>query len=417
EQRGEEEAETGGLAEIKAEAKDWREVKRGVEVDVVGDLHSNYIALRENLKTLGVAQEIADGKFEWTGGNRKVILIGDILGDRWDGGNKILLAVEDLELQAKAAGGELMRVAGNHDDFEMSYLMGRETAGGGDPVQNCYKEDQGFGLLELREFGSDSLKSRDFEKEPFKYYAEAPPGSGRYEHDPIWDQMSTERRLILDNMKNSEKGKKILEAICRFKLVEFCDDNLFIHTDPTADIAQSLLALKAKGMDPRAAADYLNDYFQQNLRAVLLGGKEPDAQFDKVREIFLKTGNRANFTAASRASDYKNYHLKERHVPGPEVDAAILKYRPQWEAEEREITDALKEWGINAIIHGHSSGNFVEKFDPALPIITADMGAFQYKKDTAVARSVVRIRTDGTIDRGTTVDLGGDKQMIEVRSR
>jgi|GEM_PF-6293831 len=415
-------------AELKREAKDWREIKREVEVDVVGDLHSNYAALKGNLETLGVSREISRGKFEWTGRNKKVKFIGDILGDRSNSGFETLFAIEDLKEQAKAAGGEVQDIAGNHDDFAAAFLMGRDVAGGGDPIENSQIGDQGLQLLEFSEFGSDELKNYDWSKFEYEKYEEKIINGNKELvpiYDPVWEMLRKDRGLILENMRNSEKGRKILEAICNMDIAGVEDDILYVHTDPEAHMVKSFLeSERMPGRDIVETVRYFNKYYKENLRTVLLEGGETDKGFDHFSRVFLKTNNRTSFTNVEGRLEVYNKSLRGQGYTSQEIKFGEAEWRAGFELEAEDFKARLKAQGINAIIHGHTGvGDFRKNFNSSdFPIISSDLGAFK-QSETSHSRSVIIVNMDGTIERGAVyrpdVDLalGYDKQVIEIRSK
>ncbi|MEK9157455.1 MAG: hypothetical protein AAB448_05015 [Patescibacteria group bacterium] len=71
------------------EPKEWREVQRAHEVVAIGDLHGRYEAFLENGKHANILKEKNDNT-RWTGGDRAVVFLGDILADRFIDGPRIL---------------------------------------------------------------------------------------------------------------------------------------------------------------------------------------------------------------------------------------------------------------------------------------------------------------------------------------
>jgi hypothetical protein len=76
----------------------------------IGDLHGDLAATRAALRTAGAI----DAKDRWIGGALVVVQTGDVL-DRGDDEQAILDLVAKLELEAKAAGGALVMLLGNHE--------------------------------------------------------------------------------------------------------------------------------------------------------------------------------------------------------------------------------------------------------------------------------------------------------------
>lgn len=76
----------------------------------IGDMHGDLAAARAALRTAGAI----DANDKWIGGDLVVVQTGDIL-DRGDDEQAILDLLFELEGQAKAAGGALIMLLGNHE--------------------------------------------------------------------------------------------------------------------------------------------------------------------------------------------------------------------------------------------------------------------------------------------------------------
>ncbi|HEX5655711.1 MAG TPA: metallophosphoesterase, partial [Polyangiales bacterium] len=79
-------------------------------VIAIGDMHGDLEAARRALKLAGAIDE-AD---EWAGGALTLVQTGDVL-DRGDDDRKIFDWLERLRPEARAAGGELILLSGNHE--------------------------------------------------------------------------------------------------------------------------------------------------------------------------------------------------------------------------------------------------------------------------------------------------------------
>ena len=79
-------------------------------VVAIGDLHGDLAAARSALRTAGVI----DDKDTWIGADTVVVQTGDVL-DRGDDEQAILDLLFKLEGEAKAAGGALVMLLGNHE--------------------------------------------------------------------------------------------------------------------------------------------------------------------------------------------------------------------------------------------------------------------------------------------------------------
>lgn len=101
-------------------------VVRGVDsLYVVGDVHGQYRRLRRLLENAG----LIDASGSWTGGTSHLALLGDLF-DRGSDVTKTLWFVYDLQGQARAAGGRIHVVLGNHEIMvltdDLRYVSGKE---------------------------------------------------------------------------------------------------------------------------------------------------------------------------------------------------------------------------------------------------------------------------------------------------
>ncbi|CAM8961336.1 unnamed protein product [Rhodiola kirilowii] len=88
----------------------------GRRIVAVGDIHGDLNQARSALEIAGVLS--SDGRDLWTGGETVLIQLGDIL-DRGEDELAILSLLHSLELQAKASGGAVFQVNGNHETMNV----------------------------------------------------------------------------------------------------------------------------------------------------------------------------------------------------------------------------------------------------------------------------------------------------------
>jgi hypothetical protein len=91
----------------------------------LGDLHGDFEATRAALRLAGAI----DPQDRWIGGDLVVVQVGDQL-DRGDGERKILELLERLQGEARAAGGALHILNGNHELMNAAGDLRYVTAGG-----------------------------------------------------------------------------------------------------------------------------------------------------------------------------------------------------------------------------------------------------------------------------------------------
>ncbi|KAF8397198.1 hypothetical protein HHK36_016105 [Tetracentron sinense] len=88
----------------------------GRRIVAVGDLHGDLAQARCAFEIAGVLS--SDGQDLWTGGETVLIQLGDIL-DRGEDEIAILSLLRSLDIQAKAKGGAVFQVNGNHETMNV----------------------------------------------------------------------------------------------------------------------------------------------------------------------------------------------------------------------------------------------------------------------------------------------------------
>jgi hypothetical protein len=329
---------------------------------VIGDLHSNYLAFANNLQSSGQTQNADEGEVgEWKGGRSRLVFVGDILGDRGKDGMDILLTLLKLRKEARSSGGSVDWIAGNHDDYSLSFLAGTLAGKNTDVIETCRPNEVGdayYDLLSLGEsFGSDELKGMIKEE-------------NGYNKRESWDKLKGEREIILENMRKDTDGKRILEAMCSMCLAVRNDDQLIIHTELTNDIVDEII-------NRHGSVKEINALYQEQLRGALLGKetKSDKNEYRRLQGIFLDTNNRVRC-----------------------IDPRKLQ--------------ALKELGINHVLYGHQLDAREEKTAVTTEGVTftptdygAGRGGDRRSKRNGLShnlRSIALINTDGKIFRGKT---------------
>ncbi|XP_026432008.1 shewanella-like protein phosphatase 1 [Papaver somniferum] len=88
----------------------------GRRIIAVGDLHGDMSQTRSALEMAGVLS--SDGRNTWIGGETVLVQLGDIL-DRGEDEIAILSLLRSLHIQAKANGGAVFQVNGNHETMNV----------------------------------------------------------------------------------------------------------------------------------------------------------------------------------------------------------------------------------------------------------------------------------------------------------
>ncbi|KAJ6671030.1 SHEWANELLA-LIKE PROTEIN PHOSPHATASE 1 [Salix viminalis] len=94
----------------------------GRRIVAVGDLHGDLDQARCALEIAGVLS--SDGQDLWTGGQTVLIQLGDVL-DRGEEEIAILSLLRSLDIQAKAKGGAVFQVNGNHETMNTTSTTGK----------------------------------------------------------------------------------------------------------------------------------------------------------------------------------------------------------------------------------------------------------------------------------------------------
>lgn len=374
----------------KPEKKNWQEVERKTEVMAVEDLDGDMRTFEKNVEALGVAKKDGKGHWQWTGGNKKLVFLGDILGDRQMDGMAITNIVFDLADQAKKQGGQVDFLCGNHD---MSFI--RFLCRNADDKYARRNADlftsQAKGIWELTKF-DQSVGSKLKKTSPFE-------DKFSDNEEELWGELYDKMPDILNNMKNSPEGKKILENICKIKAAVIHDDTLFCHTDPTIRMVTDLT------VDNNIAqrVEELNNIFQENLRKIIFSGEKPSAEFEKIAEIYFSAKNREYFVERDSYEKLAENILakdnnKKKYFSLSERNDAIELLTNELEKANPVITNINKtrESGINAIIHGHSPRNDGRYYDENGLIIVSPHAYFV--EGANADKGVCTIRRDGEID-------------------
>ena len=276
------------------ERKNWWEVKRETEVMAVEDLDGSMETFEKHVKELGVAKKDASGHWQWTGENKKLVFLGDILGDRKMDGMKITSIIGNLSEQAQKKDGQVDFLCGNHEQEFIDFLL-HSLAKDTDfaKINARHFTDQAIGIWELTRFDTDpNSKLRKIEP-LIKNGDEKGMVSQNFKNrkDELWVELAEKIPKILANMRTSPEGRKILEDICRIKIAVIYDDTLFCHTDPTTKMINDLTS----NNNIPARALEINKIFQENISKILFQSGEENDDFKKIKDIYLHADNREYF--------------------------------------------------------------------------------------------------------------------------
>ena len=112
-------------AVAKAEPGPFTRIPSPKRIVAIGDLHGDLRATREALRLGGAV----DGKDHWAGGDLMVVQTGDQL-DRGDDDRAVVDLFDRLAEEAKAAGGAVLALNGNHEVMNLELDLRNVSEGG-----------------------------------------------------------------------------------------------------------------------------------------------------------------------------------------------------------------------------------------------------------------------------------------------
>lgn len=121
----------------------------------IGDLHGDLAGTRSALRAAGAI----DAKDQWIGGELVVVQTGDVL-DRGDDEQAILDLIARLEREAKAAGGAVIMLLGNHELMNASGDFRYVTDGGWRDFDGHREDALGLGGSYRRIFAEQDVTVR-----------------------------------------------------------------------------------------------------------------------------------------------------------------------------------------------------------------------------------------------------------------
>ncbi|MDQ5912548.1 MAG: hypothetical protein QG568_763 [Patescibacteria group bacterium] len=413
--------------------KKWQEVIRVSDQEAIGDLNGSYDSFVAHLEERGLIRQNTTG-IEWMGGNKRVVFVGDILGDRSPTGLKVMEALASLNNEAKKQGGSVDSLAGNHDNMFAAVLGGYDTEFE-TPVDKDERIFDYRGTLESAFYADNTFKQYvvdAFKKsyssrvsdlkgviakkqsilvklgqqnsspeliEVFKrgladaqadmdelndVYANITVDDesrfmaslkylGHGDAIQIGKALVKNRKAVVSNMKKSESGQARLEAVCSQKIATCIDDTLYTHTNLTTSMVQELL----KGNTIQEGIQAINDLYQKGLRYHILGeGSMSEVElknFDSLRTQFISTSSqsRINYTEDQKTS----------------VE------------DKQRLQDQLKKQGINLVIHGHTDEKGSVKGTSDLPIVSIDRSVYKGDESygTNSPKATLTIDTQGNV--------------------
>ena len=236
------------------------------------------------------------------------MIIGDILADRQATGIPCLLYVSKLKEQ----GANITVLAGNHDEWAISFLLGKnsnayhENVPSSKPLVQCIlNRGQGVGIAEFAAFGKSELqemwgqilcRERPFptlDEEGVKELIDCLQGK-RNADGNFWALLAKNAAHIA-----SKLPEQIRREIVSMKLVHRIDHCLFVHTPPTRSmLIRLMLESRIRGGRLIDGVEKINRIFSSFVEDFLGVVADPINDnrfrgFSMLSAIFLDTGNRS----------------------------------------------------------------------------------------------------------------------------
>lgn len=299
------------------------QVSREHRVDYLGDTHGNYEGFLSNMKKLW----LINARGNWRGGDRILVMLGDIYGDRNHGSIQTALHIEKLISQ----GAHIEMICWNHDEVVVDYF---------DDVHN---PDHSIrkNLISYWLEGSRITNEITGLQEFVQFIKRGTP--------QMWIHIVNKSSpgTILTRMRGLKRWAKVLTNMCRFQIGKIIDDTLFIHTDPV-DRMYDVFDIYDWDMES------INAVFRGYLVQTLLKWEAPSPALFRdameIRQTFLSTANRRinNKTWQPLLSSGYAHEFRTR-------------------------------FGINRIIHGHSNHKWAQTMTLwGLEITSADNWSFKW---------------------------------------
>lgn len=395
------------------------EMHREYDQEAIGDLNGSHEGLIAHLENRDLASLEGD-KLTWKAGDKKVVFIGDILGDRTPEGLKIYTDLIKLKEQAQKAGGDVVWLSGNHENMFNATLCGFSTEFGGSVADDMQKRlSQYAGNLELAEFLPESqknqiiaeflgkkgeiletIKDSIMRKERTLKFMRSSPENYNSSDINLWvntieglknkqsfvenadgsvqiSELLSIHELLpkksvqnlignkilehTDSIKETIRSEhpEIIESIKQQQLIQIQDDVLYTHTNLTTGMVELLLKNMNAGETLTDSANKLNTFYKYCLGSYIDG--------------------KASELSPTQTSSFNK--IRDAFISTSEGSRINFSEDPKLSDEEKEdMKKKLKALGVNLVIHGHNDEEGDPKGSSELPIISIDRSA--YKSDS-----------------------------------
>jgi|GEM_PF-950916 len=425
-------------------------IERKSHQEVFGDSNGSYIGFIEHLRSRSLIDVDANSEPVWIGGNTQATFLGDILGDRTPEGEQIYVQLMKLREMARKEGGDVIWLAGNHDNMYNAMLFGFSTEYGADVEKDMNKRLTNYvGNLEPAHHLPDNILTDYFAQDGIKnVVADLFNGSSSVQETIIRQNKAYKdgrkySPVDTDRMRSYKKSTEDLEYSLEYFKTTFENSSstpqekikAFINLGDSLpeyalvrlgkeilDNRESILQnikdenpLLLEGIYEQKIISIENDVlschtnFTKNMILLIenhvpQGGDFSDgvASINAFYQNTLKWyGSSEPRTPQALSEEYIAYFntLRDEFISTSSESRINYSEDPRVsEAEKKQITLRLKQHGINAILHGHNdeSGKVLGTND--LPILSVDRGAYKGSKGESVRpTAVASINTDGVL--------------------
>ncbi|KAM5583083.1 shewanella-like protein phosphatase 1 [Rosa sericea] len=277
----------------------------GRRIVAVGDLHGDLDQTRCALEMAGVLS--SDGEDLWTGGETVLVQLGDIL-DRGEDEIAILSLLRSLDIQAKAEGGAVFQVNGNHESMNVEGDFRFVDAGGFDECIDFleylddYRDDWEEAFVD---WIGVSQKLKEDRKMPQSYW------------DP-WNLVRRQKGVIARSILLRPGGPLACE-LARHAVVLKVNDWLFCHG----------------GLVPHHVAygiERMNKEVSHWMRGLSESEDDPDIPFIATRGYDSVVWNRLYSRDNSDFDDYQSnqiHSILEKTLQAAGAKAMVVGHTPQ----------------------------------------------------------------------------------------
>ncbi|KAK9940892.1 hypothetical protein M0R45_017526 [Rubus argutus] len=277
----------------------------GRRIVAVGDLHGDLDQTRCALEMAGVLS--SDGEDSWTGGETVLVQLGDIL-DRGEDEIAILSLLRSLDIQAKAEGGAVFQVNGNHESMNVEGDFRFVDSGGFDECIDFleylddYRDDWDEAFVD---WIGVSKRLKEDRKMPQNYW------------DP-WNLVRRQKGVIARSILLRPGGPLACE-LARHAVVLKVNDWLFCHG----------------GLVPHHVAygiERINREVSQWMKGLSKNDDDPDIPFIATRGYDSVVWNRLYSRDSSDFDDYQSnqiHSILEKTLQAVGAKAMVVGHTPQ----------------------------------------------------------------------------------------